>query len=88
MENKIPTAEEFVKGKSDSFDNQMRRNTFSKSSVIYLMQQFAKLHVEAALKSAVENVQLETFYDPIEECPYESVVDSSILNAYPEENIR
>lgn len=81
MENRIPTAEEFLQ-------NKLTENSYSWTDVPDLMIEFTKLHVEAALKSAGENVQLETYYDPVEECPYESVVDSSILNAYPEENIK
>jgi hypothetical protein len=69
------TAVEFIEGKSDSFDTQMRRKFFYQSTVEQLMIDFAKYHVEAALKAAQEST-LE--YDFTEE----------ITNSYPLENIK
>jgi|694.fasta_scaffold06104_22 hypothetical protein len=67
---KIPTAEEFIK---EAQSNPSKGWTARK-----LMIEFAKLHVEAALKAAAENVQTNYFYtedDPIDK--------DSILNSYP-----
>ena len=44
---------------------------------------FAKLHVQAALKAASENLE---YTEEDSSVPY--VVESSILNAYPLENIK
>jgi hypothetical protein len=68
----IPTAEKFLRGKP-----------FSIESIHSNMIQFAKLHVEAALKAASEDVELETYGSF-----GNSVNKDSILNAYPIENIK
>jgi hypothetical protein len=91
--NKIPTAEEFLKqyelgntGKMDIED--------AKEAII----EFAKLHVEAALKSASENAYVEYIdLDTNEIFDYTDVITddnvgadvnkNSILNAYSLENI-
>ena len=78
----IPTAAEFLKeyelgntGKIDIED--------AKEAII----EFAKLHVEAALKEASENAT--TFNKPKFKGDINYVVDEdSILNAYPLENIK
>ena len=74
----IQTAEEFLKkyelgntGKIDIED--------AKEAII----EFAKLHVEAALKAASEDVELETYGSF-----GNSVNKESILNAYPLTNIK
>jgi hypothetical protein len=48
-----------------------------------IMIEFTKLHVEAALKEASEDVELETYGNF-----GNSVNKDSILNAYPLENIK
>jgi hypothetical protein len=96
MKNKIPTAEEFLKDNSDSFDAQMRRDTFYRGTVESLCIEFAKLHVEKALKAASEKVVMYDANDidnPEEDesgIPYEyyTVDKNSILNAYPLNNIK
>jgi hypothetical protein len=78
----IPTAEEFLKeyelgntGKIDIED--------AREAII----EFAKLHVEAALKAASENAT--TINKPKFKGDINYVVDGdSILNAYPLENIK
>lgn len=50
-----------------------------------LMIEFAKLHVEAALKAASENA--ETRYIPYTDDEYE-IDKNSILNSYPLDNIK
>ena len=64
---KIPTAREFY-DKHDSDD------------CVVMMIDFAKLHVEAALKAASENAEITDY-------GY-SVDRDSILNSYPLENIK
>ena len=69
MENNIPTAEEFLIGKP-----------FTIPSLYNCMIEFAKLHVEAALKAAVDNI--DYYQEPYgDDTQY--VSESSILNAYP-----
>jgi hypothetical protein len=62
---------------------------------VIMMRDFAKLHVEAALKAASENVKVD--YNLLENYNKTLLVDenievyainSSILNAYPIENIK
>lgn len=73
--NKIPTAEEFAKThhpmKTYPVDHQM-------------MIEFAKLHVEAALKAAFEDVPCGSSSD-IPSC---KEVHAAIFNSYPLENIK
>lgn len=73
-ENKIPTAEEFIE-QTYSFI------PFELDQITELMQEFAKLHVEAALKEAAE-----TNYPSIKS-NFE-LVNSKILNSYPLTNIK
>jgi hypothetical protein len=97
--SRLPTAEEFLKNKSDSFDTQMRRNTYYKDNVECLCIEFAKLHVQAALKAASEsrciNMYDKTWFAQSLE-PGTKILDTvnitvdkdSILNAYPLEKIK
>ena len=82
----IPTAEEFLQ---DSFtishfynDKYNRMSCFS-DDVQKAMIEFAKLHVEEALKEASENAESYVIGGLTSE-----VERSSILNAYPLENIK
>ncbi len=59
------TAVKFIEGKSDSFDTQMRRKFFYQNTVEQLMIDFAKYHVEKALK--IEKEQRNTLLKYIEE---------------------
>ena len=70
MENNIPTAEEFLKGKP-----------FSIESIYSNMIEFAKLHVEAALKEQKNKLNNLVKYGAINETWEE--VQKSINNAYP-----
>jgi hypothetical protein len=75
MENKIPTAEEFLNNKGITG---IQADTISN-----WMIEFAKLHVEAALKESSEKA---TVYS--DEGGYSKFVDEqSILNSYPLTNI-
>ena len=62
----IPTAKEFY-------------DAHYSDDAVVIMRDFAKLHVEAALKNVVANINVE---DVINDD------NSSILNAYPMENIK
>lgn len=79
---KLPTAEELLKLK-ETFD--INHPTVSISDAIEAMIEFAKLHIEAALKAASEKstiIRDEEFYTI-------SYIDkNSILNAYPLTNIQ
>jgi hypothetical protein len=87
MENNIPTAEEF----KNSF------NKLNDSSIELVMIEFAKIHVEAALKEASKNALIkeenykgswtsEEVY--VDDHTTATVDKDSILNAYSLENIK
>ena len=83
VENKIPTAEEFftsVVGETpDEFNGYIKE----------CMIQFAKLHVEAALKEACEKASLTDFaYEFLQEGAADAIDKETILNSYPLENIK
>lgn len=73
--NQIPTAEEVLKTIAD--DNLL----ISREGTVIAMIEFAKLHVEAALKAALKNAAFnnEYKYHPVPE---------SILTAYPLTNVK
>ena len=73
MENNIPTAEEFM-------------NLYHGSTNKHALIEFAKLHVEAALKAASENVDYTT--DGQEHITDVWIDKNSILNSYPLDNIK
>jgi hypothetical protein len=76
----VPTAEEFLK---EAQSNPNKGWTTRK-----LMIEFAKLHVEAALKEASEKVEYDVNHDTLLNY-FPVVIDKdSILNAYPLENIK
>ena len=70
----ILTAEEFILDTIESMDQQ---------EVERAMIEFAKMHVEAALKAAAENAEVN-----IPDYGDYEVDEESILNAYPLENIK
>lgn len=70
----IPTAEEFLKG----IAHHSQWNELTE-----VLQKFAKLHVQAALKAASEQ-QFGTVHDEDEY----TKIKNSILNTYPLENIK
>jgi hypothetical protein len=74
---KIPTAREFY-DKHDSDD------------CVVMMIDFAKMHVEAALKAASEKAKITYEYSGNTGSEYcdEFVDKDSILNSYPSENIK
>ncbi len=76
MGNKIPTAEELLWDRFNQNFDEENNEVFYPQEVRDLMQEFAKFHVEAALKAAHDNSQF-----PIEDLDY-------TLSCYPLENIK
>jgi|LakMenEpi03Aug12_release.lakeMendotaPanAssembly.Ray.scaffolds.fasta_scaffold5422509_1 hypothetical protein len=74
MENNIPTAEEVYNDFHFNYKG-------DENSILEAMREFAKLHVEAALKVASENAEAK--YNWRQEIDKES-----ILNAYPLDQIK
>ena len=70
---KIPTVKEFMQGKA-----------FSIPSIENMIIEFAKLHVEAALKMAFEDAPCGSSTD-IVTC---EELHEAIINSYPLENIK
>lgn len=76
VDGKLPTAYHFLKKFTDEPDD----------DTIYLLIEFAKIHVEACKKEIIEKIEIND-YD--EHGQYSPDVDrDSILNAYPLENIK
>jgi hypothetical protein len=88
----IPTAEEFIESTEliVKFDN--TQGCILEEELPELFIQFAKLHVEAALKEASEKATVTPIdHEEISEGsfrPIWGVDDDSILNAYPLTNIK
>jgi hypothetical protein len=78
--NMIPTAEEFIKSTElvVKFDN--TQSCILEEELPRLFIEFAKLHVEAALKEALESIPCLGSSSDI--ATYEEVEDA-VLNAYP-----
>ena len=84
--NKIPTAEEFLKSKDYNLGgNEELADGLLTNNVIEDMIEFAKLHVEAALKEAEKETVKHISKTILELNMYNK---NSILNAYPLENIK
>lgn len=83
VENRIPTAEEFFDSSSLKISNDTEYKYIQKVIKEKAIE-FAKLHVEAALKAASEDAHTK-------DVPYTDDVEvdkDSILSAYPLENIK
>ena len=71
----IPTAEEYLR-------NYVGNNIIAYGDITHIMIEFAKLHVEAALKEAVKHL-------PYDDKMNQSLLDErAILNSYPLEKIK
>lgn len=75
--SRIPTAEEFYKQTTGCVMNHRDVKT--------AMIEFAKMHVEAALKEALESIPCLGSSTDI---PSYEDVEEAVLNAYPLENIK
>ena len=84
-ENKVPTAEEFIESTKlvVKFDN--TQGCILEEELPNLLKNFAKLHVEAALKEALDSIPCLGSSSDI--ATYEEV-EEAVLNAYPESNIK
>lgn len=88
MKNKTPTAEELLNDRVYIIQDGIEDVYDSLSTVAGAMIEFAKLHVEAALKEALESIpclgsssdNLHPWFHP--PATYEEVEDA-VLNAYP-----
>jgi hypothetical protein len=90
---KVPTAEDFLQDHhqiSHFYDDKTNNMVCFSDDVQKAMIEFAKLHVEAALKEAIKNgeiVDISTYKDG-GDSSYFGVDEQSILNSYPLENIK
>jgi hypothetical protein len=80
---KIPTADEFLNKEYYHIVLDSKDTWVNVGDIQRAMVEFAKLHVEAALKEASEDVELETYGNF-----GNSVNKDSILNSYPLTNIK
>jgi hypothetical protein len=84
VEDEIPSTSEWLQEK---LRQPMEDTSFD--SICGFLRQFAKLHVEAALKSASEKVELTDFAQEfLQEGADDAIDKDSILNAYPLDNIK
>jgi hypothetical protein len=79
---KIPTAKELIE--TDYYHLHLDTDSICLGSIETAMIEFAKLHVEAALKEASERYE----YDEIHISDNPEFLKDSILNSYPLENIK
>lgn len=83
--HKIPTAEEFMLNEYETDD--VNKIVAEPQHVKWMMIEFAKLHVQPALKAAAENCRLKVPEDRDAHALF--VIDrESILNAYPLTNVK
>lgn len=80
----IPTAEEFLSQTSMLNKRLFPKKTQDFEQAVDRMLEFAKMHVEAALKAAAEQAEIENDWDNQKG----NISKDSILNAYPLETIK
>jgi hypothetical protein len=90
---KIPTAEDFLQEHSKIshfYDDKTNQMVCFSADVQKALIEFAKLHVEAALKAAATNGEIkEELGNPYDtESKYYVVDEQSIIKAYPLTNIK
>jgi hypothetical protein len=78
--SKIPTAEEFFKSSIPKYESVSELMT--DGDIFYHAKEFARLHVQAALKEAAEKAVTEEVWGDY------YVDKNSILNSYPLTNIK
>lgn len=85
MKNKLPTAEEFLRNEWGNLP--LEQINSEGPHVVFCMQEFAKLHVKAALKAAYE-CDYSISEDMQDSYAKTDINGDSILNAYPENLIK
>ncbi len=87
--SKISTAEEILLKQGVTKSPISGLETYLKSNAKNAMIEFAKLHVEAALKEASENAFITNHNPTLDDDRFYKKTDkNSILNAYPLTNIK
>jgi len=76
-----PTAEEFIKDGNEGYNFRTVIDNLTDEQVLEAIREFAKLHVEAALKSAAEKVTMELTYPS----PYEDSNEQGLTYANADE---
>ena len=87
---KIPTADDQIKDFITEEAYNKKQILLDIDEIAYLMIEFAKLHVEAALKAALINVDIDMNGVSKDQLPnpHFKVVEDSILNSYNLDNIK
>ena len=91
VENRIPTAEEFAERNQYDLESHDEGGYLGIDTKIFAEKliEFAKLHVEAALKAASEKASLTDFaYEFLQEGAPDAIDKDTILNSYSLENIK
>jgi hypothetical protein len=95
VEDKIPSAEDWLSNHKElssydvAYHDEGGYQGVDENKLYKIMIEFAKLHVEAALKAASVSAEIENCgnpYDPSDDS--KCVSETSILNAYPLDNIK
>lgn len=84
--SKIPTISDYLKSIYNEGSGP-GGNSYNEGDVERIMIEFAKLHVEAALKEVIDKIEMGVEYDT-DGIAYPILEEESILNAYPLENIK
>ena len=82
----IPTAEEFLDKKYGLIKDELTGDMFADYVSPNDLIEFAKMHVEAALKAAYENVFINDYDEHEQYSPH--IDKDSIIKAYPLTNIK
>lgn len=80
----IPTIEEFIKSKLNT--SQSKYFTLEELKLVSI--EFTKLHVKAALQEAADNAEWISVPPRMTNMDGIEIDENSILNAYPESNIK
>lgn len=83
--SKIPTAEEFIIKEYELDNSESHYNNLLNDDVYEVMVEFAKAHVKAALKEALESIPCLGSSTDI--ATYDEI-EHAVLNSYPLDNIK
>ena len=81
---KIPTAEEFLKDLQHEYEETGEYKMYFAIDIPNKLKEFAKMHVEAAIKACIEDTPSGSSTDTVS---YEDVVEA-LTDSYPLENIK